>query len=61
MQVKINSEDLYPVYYIEDNPSSYHTYDMSEEDINKLKELMSIRNQADSDIHNLVDKYDRIN
>lgn len=61
MLIKLNSEEWYPVYYIEDNPYSYSTYDMSEEDINKLKELMSTRDQADSDIHSIVDKYDRLN
>lgn len=61
MQVKINSEEWYPVYYIEPDPYSYALYDMSEEDVTKLKELMYIRNEADSNIHKIVDKYDSIN
>ena len=61
MIVKINSEEWYPVYYIEDDPYSYDSYDMSEEDVNKLKELMSIRNEADSNIYKIMDKYDRLN
>jgi len=61
MQVKINSEEWYPVYYIESDPYSYELYDMSEEDANKLKELMCVRNEADLSIHKIVNKYDRLN
>jgi len=61
MILKLVSEEWYPVYQIEDSPYSWITYDVSEEDAAYLKELMRIRNQADSNIHEIVDKYDRTN